>query len=126
MPHLLITCVRPTHRSSFIATATWISVYHSLNVKAKGSYFGAEANSPSDTSEHVGPKDTQVSLQYLKRYIYTECCSKDKVLATMKSANEEKECLCLEREQQETTIRKICVDQTAERQPFLEKVYLLQ
>ena len=69
----------------------------------------------------VIPEDIQVSLQHLKTYIYSERCSKDKVLAAFKAQEAEKERLRIEQVQREAAIREGCAAQAAECKPFVDK-----
>ena len=70
-----------TYERAFIATATWMPVYHLLQSVVT---FDSESNNATTVAAigpSVIPEDYQVLLQHLKNYIYSERCSKDKVIA---------------------------------------------
>ena len=91
---------------AFIATATWMPVYHLMSGQP----------GPSNV-----PEDSQVSLQHLSEYIYSEQCCREKILPAIEKINKEKEDARAEMQHTEAEQRAVRDLELVEMQPYVSK-----
>ena len=108
-----------TYERAFIATGTWMPVYHLLD--AICNYTVSNPGAVVALGPSAIPEENQVLLQHLKKYNYVERCNKEKVISAYKRQKEEEKQARLEREQREAAIEAGRTALSAECKPFVDK-----